>query len=280
MDVPFFSVIIPVHNSEKYLTKCLQSVINQTCKNYECLIIDDFSTDMSALIYQKVCKNNENFKYICLLENKGVSEARNEGIRNSNGKCILFLDSDDWWENNILEEIIKVYDDNTLIQFGFMGYKNQKQITFLPTNTQNMVLSGSMATVWSFAFPKNIIQGITFNTNLCAGEDYLFVNQAFANSKKSIIIKKALYNYYFDHPNSLMNKKDLRNIIDQIESTKQVERIYEETKRKIQKKQIKKRKTWCKWMFLKWYFCLFKTKRNKYIQKVENFIAYGLAKIF
>ena len=142
-----------------------------------------------------------------------------------------------------------------------------------------MVLSGSMATVWSFAFPKNIIQGLTFNTNLCAGEDYLFVNQALLNSKKTIIIKNVLYNYCFDHPNSLMNKKELRNIIDQIESTKQVERLYEKIKNKFVKQQLKKRKTWCKWMFLKWYFCLFQNERNKYKQKVESIIAYGLAKI-
>ena len=92
---PFFSIIIPVYNSQKYLRICINSVLKQNFKNYEILIIDDFSKDKSKNICNDFKKISPKIKIIENKKNLGVSLSRNKGIKNSNGKYIIFLDSDD-----------------------------------------------------------------------------------------------------------------------------------------------------------------------------------------
>lgn len=87
------SVIIPIYNSEKYLEKCLDSILKQTYKALEIILVNDGSRDQSANICKEYCKKYHNIKYISQ-ENHGVSEARNRGIRESTGKYLAFIDSD------------------------------------------------------------------------------------------------------------------------------------------------------------------------------------------
>lgn len=100
---PFFSIIVPVHNAEKYVHKCLNSIINQTFKDFEVLIIDDFSSDGTVEVVNQIIGSYENFKLISLPKNFGVANARNVGIRQANGKYICFLDDDDLWLKNKLQ---------------------------------------------------------------------------------------------------------------------------------------------------------------------------------
>ena len=112
-----FSIIIPVYNVEKYLTKCLDSVINQTYKKFEIILINDGSTDGSSLICKKYVQNDVRIKYL-EQKNSGLSVARNNGVLHAKGDYLLFLDSDDYLEPNLLEvlnkELDKKYD---LIRF-------------------------------------------------------------------------------------------------------------------------------------------------------------------
>ena len=95
------SLIIPVYNVESYLERCLSSVENQTFENFEVIIVNDGSTDGSLQIIQKFLNRNVNFKLIDQ-ENKGLGEARNVGIKNSCGRYVAFLDSDDFLEPRYL----------------------------------------------------------------------------------------------------------------------------------------------------------------------------------
>ena len=99
-----FSIIIPVYNVEKYLDKCFNSVINQAFNNYEVIIICDKCTDNSEKIVDKYIKKYTNFKKI-YKENTGLSVARNIGVESSNGEYILFLDSDDYLEKDLLQKL-------------------------------------------------------------------------------------------------------------------------------------------------------------------------------
>lgn len=101
------SVIVPVYNVEKYLKKCLDSIVNQTYKNLEIIIVDDGSTDNSGLICDEYSKNDSRIKVIHK-KNGGLSDARNVGLDNANGKYISFIDSDDYIEENM---IICLYHD-------------------------------------------------------------------------------------------------------------------------------------------------------------------------
>ena len=100
------SIIIPVYNVEKYLNKCLNSVIEQTYKNIEVILIDDGSTDNSGKICDEYAKNDIRIKIIHQ-QNGGVSTARNNGLEHATGKYITFVDSDDYIEKEMIETMAK-----------------------------------------------------------------------------------------------------------------------------------------------------------------------------
>ena len=122
MKKPFFSIIIPVHNSEKYVDKGLRSIIKQTFQDYEALIINDNSTDGTLDVVKKVIRNKGNFKIINLEKNMGVANARNIGIEAASGKYICFLDDDDIWLINKLEVEHKEIIDKKL-DWVFSNYE-------------------------------------------------------------------------------------------------------------------------------------------------------------
>jgi len=105
------SVIIPTYNREKTLARAIESVLNQTYKNFEIIIVDDNSTDNSSKIINNYLVQFSNIKYVKHDKNKGGSAARNTGVREADGKYISFLDSDDEWIKNKLE-----LDVNTIIK--------------------------------------------------------------------------------------------------------------------------------------------------------------------
>lgn len=98
------SVILPVYNGEKYIKSTLNSIINQTYKNWELIIVDDCSTDCTSEIIKEYCGENNQVRYVRLEENKGVAFARNEGILLAQGEYIAFIDSDDVWVAYKLEK--------------------------------------------------------------------------------------------------------------------------------------------------------------------------------
>lgn len=100
------SVIIPVYNCEKYLNKCVDSVLNQTYTNYEIILIDDGSTDRSSEICDKYEKVSKKVK-VLHQKNSGVSQARNNGVDIAEGKYICFLDSDDYIEKEYFKFAIE-----------------------------------------------------------------------------------------------------------------------------------------------------------------------------
>ena len=99
--MPKFSVIIPVYNVEKYIRRCITSVINQTFKDYEIIVINDGSTDNSIEIAKEFPVKIINSPHV------SVSEARNLGVKKAKGEYILFLDSDDYWDNDLLKKLTK-----------------------------------------------------------------------------------------------------------------------------------------------------------------------------
>ena len=117
------SVIIPVYNAEKFLNKCLDSVIGQTYKNLEIILVDDGSQDDSGKICDEYAQKDNRIKVIHK-ENGGDSSARNTGLKMATGKYITTIDSDDWIELNAYEDMLKVLLEKNvdIVRCGF--YKN------------------------------------------------------------------------------------------------------------------------------------------------------------
>lgn len=106
------SVIIPVYNAAKYIEKTIDSVLAQTYKDYEIILVDDCSKDNSKEVIEKYVSNNDNIFYFCLSENSGAAVARNKGLELAKGRYVAFLDSDDIWECNKLEKQIAQMRNN------------------------------------------------------------------------------------------------------------------------------------------------------------------------
>ena len=125
-----FSVIIPLYNKAPYVRKALESVCAQTCRDYELIVINDGSTDNSAIVADECLKATDGIDYqIISQQNAGVSAARNAGVALSHGEYLAFLDADDWWEPTYLErmaQLINDYPDAGLYACNYVYYKPGK----------------------------------------------------------------------------------------------------------------------------------------------------------
>ena len=126
-----FSVLVPVYNVEKYLTKCLVSLEEQTFKDFEVILVDDGSNDNSGKICDKFCEDNKNMKVIHK-KNEGLISARRTALEQSSGDYCVFCDSDDFLEKNALEELHNVISGKNpdLIIYNAYLYQNEKKETF------------------------------------------------------------------------------------------------------------------------------------------------------
>lgn len=204
-----FSIIIPAYNVEKYIKRCVDSVLNQTYNNYEVIIVNDGSTDKTLKILNKEYKNDNIL--IIDKENGGLSSARNAGIDKATGKYIIFLDSDDWWEEDLLKQLnIAIKKSNSdVVGFKLQKYyekENKYEINNLPTfSSINGVL----------ALNRLINSNLTFETAVCYAykskywhknkfrfsekklhEDFGLTPLVIANASKVEFIDYVGYNYY------------------------------------------------------------------------------------
>ena len=109
---PVFSIVIPTYNRANVIIRTLDSVLAQTYQDWECLIVDDFSSDNTKEVISKYCKKDKRFRYFVNEGMKGAQGARNTGITHSEGKFVSFLDSDDTWENEMLSYQLQAYQND------------------------------------------------------------------------------------------------------------------------------------------------------------------------
>ena len=203
-----YSIIIPVYNTEKYLYKCLNSVLEQ--KNCEVIVINDGSKDNSLNIIKEYSDKINNL-IIIDRENKGVLYTRVEGVKKARGKYILFVDSDDYIPENLLEIYDKVLeeDDYDIIRGNYYADKNG-QIDKINNYTKQEIISSNdildklyynilnsnhFNSVWGQAIKKEIINLDEINTSISMGDDIEFNQSCYKNIKKMKIITDYLYYY-------------------------------------------------------------------------------------
>lgn len=224
---PKISIVIPCYNVEKYIAKCIDSVINQTYGNLEIICINDGSTDRTLSLI-------ENFrigdKRIVLIdqENKGLSTTRNLGIEKSTGEYILFVDSDDWLEYDCLERILNVQGQYDVICFPYYSdFKNislskrfgingsfpastlqRKIVGPIDNEVRNIEKLDSLATVWGKLYRLDVIKAIEFHEvkEIGTWEDGIFNLRVLENCNNSYILDVPLYHYRRDNENSYTSK--------------------------------------------------------------------------
>lgn len=124
-----YSIIVPAYNTEKYIDKCLKSIFSNTYKNFEVIIVNDGSIDKTEDIINKYIKKYDNIIYI-KQKNMGLSLARNNGVKKATGDYLLFIDSDDYVEKNLLENINKNIDDLDVLRYQLNIVFNDKIISY------------------------------------------------------------------------------------------------------------------------------------------------------
>ena len=216
------SVIIPAYKSEKYIGKCLESVVNQSYSNLEIIVINDCSPDNLESIVIEYKKNEPRIKYFKNDVNKGVGYSRNKGIDNATGKYIYFLDSDDYIFPNCIEELYNAISEDDSFSCTTTGYKNinGEIVTFSRTREQLMLME--YPSVCIRLFNKNIIDesNIRFS-NLKIGEDLEFVFKLLMYNEKVSFIDKPLFTYVIHNDSSIRtynkNQIDILKVLDNIE---------------------------------------------------------------
>lgn len=262
----YFSIIIPVYNASSYIQNCITSIKNQTFTDFEAIFVNDGSTDDSARIISSQIKGLKNFKLINK-ENSGVSETRNLGIAKAKGDYIVFIDSDDWIEPDLLEQIAKVNNNFDIIQYDFYKANSSGKKPVHIKSEFSQIVQGEGAVVWKRAFKKSLIKKIRFNKDLIGGEDYLFCVEAFLNAKSFFYLDKCLYNYNTANASSAMHTRFFKNLISQIQATILAENLLNEHDLlQNHANDIQQRYFWCLSLFNNWK--LSQKKRPLIIQKI------------
>lgn len=237
---PIFTVVVPVYNVEKYVKQCIESIIKQTFKNFELLIIDDCSTDNSMEIAEKISANDSRIKILYNDRNRGVGYTRNRGIDLAKGKYIMFTDSDDWIEPWTLQLLYDTFQDKDITSICYDGYtyidseqkvckekltdNSEGFLTFTPDN----ICYGSDYCLKAYTTEsireKNIYypEGLNF-------EDGEFYYKYFALNPKTYILEEQLY-YYRRRENSIVTNKNIGivKLEDIYQVVKNVREFYKE----------------------------------------------------
>lgn len=216
------SIVVAVYNAEKTLKKCVDSLLNQTYKNIEIILVNDCSKDNSLDICNEYSKANDNVKVISNERNSGVSDTRNNGIDNSTGEYICFVDSDDYVESNYIEVLYYYYQKyNTVPICGFVyhdEYNHAKPVKYSWSGNEELVSLGEafrlkselyLTALWNKLFDRRLIveKNIRFDTNISVGEDLRFSIEYFDknNISEVYVLKKPLYHYMKLSGNSLIS---------------------------------------------------------------------------
>lgn len=203
MSSPKISIIVPVYKVEKYLRRCLDSIVSQTFTDWECILVDDGSPDNSGEMCDEYADKDKRFR-VFHQENAGVSAARNKGLDEAKGEWIGFVDSDDWIEKEMYEFFYTnaIIENADVVCCGVKYYKHgkTKNIPFKDKGDifykfQNYRVY--MHSLCNKLIKRKFISGRRLNTKIKVGEDLLFVFDVFTEENIKIVFYDALLYFYF-----------------------------------------------------------------------------------
>ena len=223
--IPDVSIIVPIYNVEKYLRRCIDSILSQTFISFELLLIDDGSTDASGAICDEYALMDRRI-HVTHQINRGVSAARNVGLDKSVGKYVCFVDSDDWVTSDYLATLMEQVQGFDVLFFGFflryndessMSLSLRRQCAVNEIEKEQFMLSlcknDTGYNVLGYAFDKifrrNLIEkyNLRFDENICLGEDEIFALAYCLKAQYLKVIPDVLY-YYSPRVGGLASQKE------------------------------------------------------------------------
>ncbi len=211
------SIIVPIYNADKYLSRCVDSILKQTYPHFELLLIDDGSTDNSASICDQYARQDARISVVHQA-NAGVSVARNSGLKKAQGQYITFVDADDTISPTYLSDFLPCSTELAIqgvILQNKKGEKSYQQHTssYIAVETKRMEafieaeISSNTKGPVAKLFQRNIIETyhLSFNPQYSYGEDHLFVLEFIKHCQSIAIIDTCNYTYFLQHENSITN---------------------------------------------------------------------------
>lgn len=222
------SVITPVYNGEKYIERCIQSILNQTYDKVEHIVVDDGSTDKTL----KICSKYKDKIKLISKKNEGVSKARNDALKKVSGEYIFFADADDWLEENALEKMMKKMEKDNLdvvvCEFNnFYENKNEFErvniVDKYKTLIENILDEDTNVGgyPWNKLINKRLITNI-YNTDVHYYENLLFLTENLNKKLNYGVIHEPLYNYCINDCSALHSKKYSIKKLTQLTALKEI----------------------------------------------------------
>lgn len=230
------SVIIPAYNVEKYLHKAVQSVLDQSERDFEAIIVDDASTDRTKQIAEQLASADERIKFIPFNENKGNSAARNAALDIARGDWIAILDADDWYSPDRLETLIKLGESEGVEIVAdnqyFIAEDDDRPWRTLLRSTKDAARQLSLADflrrcrsgqfryldVLKPVVRRSLLadHGLVYDEEMRRGSDFDFLLKCLAKSRRFLLYERPLY-YYRNHSNSITASYSIEDYIEKCE---------------------------------------------------------------
>jgi glycosyltransferase involved in cell wall biosynthesis len=207
---PKVSIIVPVYNVESYLLRCIDSMINQTYKNLEIILVNDGSSDNSGMICDEYAVKDDRIK-VFHQKNSGVSAARNLGLKMATGEYVGFVDSDDWLDHDMFAYLVQLANENMsdIAVCGYYVNNDMNPSLNLDAPPQILFQENAIercldinyfsigASLWNKIFKIKLIRdnNITLDESLVIGEDMLFLCSIILQSEKIIYSQVPKYHY-------------------------------------------------------------------------------------
>lgn len=219
---PLITVIVPVFNSEKYISECLNSIICQSYFNLQIIVIDDGSTDLSGDLCEGFTPMDKRLTVIHQ-KNSGVSAARNTGLAYATGEYLAFIDSDDYVSADYIQKLYQSISEADIAICGYHRIEQNSMSSRIQTDIPASLNHDSLfhyvlcnnyigGYLWNKLFRTSIINlnHITFDTSLSIGEDMLFISKYLTYARKGIYLSEALYYYRLNTDSALQNSYKTR----------------------------------------------------------------------
>lgn len=208
------SVIVPIYNASEYLSRSIESILNQSYENLEIILIDDCSTDNSKEIIKKYALKDTRIKPFYSEVNQGVSKSRNIGLKSVSGDYVMFMDADDYIVKDMikimLEKAIK-YNSDMIDSYHLIIYNNKTFLEHKPLkedlilgNKDNIEMITKSSYITGKLINTKLLKGLLFNESLRRYEDLVFEHELKLRVNNYCLIKDVLY-YYYQVTGSLIN---------------------------------------------------------------------------
>lgn len=222
------SVIVPIFNKEQYLNRLIKSLVNQTYKEIEIILIDDGSRDNSKTVCEQFLSEDKRIK-LYSQENSGVSQARNKGIDIAKGKYITFIDADDYVKEDFIEKMIMNKEEKSIVNVNW----NKKNTTLSYNEYLMELVSGKILGVcWGYLLDTDIVKKIKFDRNTSYMEDTVFMVEYLTKVSSVKLVNSKLYCHCDNNDSLTADENNLeRKINEYIYAINQIKGLLKKNKK-------------------------------------------------